>query len=81
MGVGQIVLLILYFSYANQEPSFQDILSWTISSLAKTLGMLKQTVGLNKQLKKLLYDMMSSNGNIFCVTGHLCGEFTFLQKA
>ena len=23
------------------------------------------------------YDMMtSSNGNIFCVTGHLCGEFT-----
>ena len=23
-----------------------------------------------------LYMMTSSNGNIFCVTGHLCGEFT-----
>ena len=31
----------------------------------------------NKHTSWSKYDMMtSSNGNIFCVTGHLCGEFT-----
>ena len=36
----------------------------------------KYAPGMLRQFAIFLYMMTSSNGNIFRVTGHLCGEFT-----
>ena len=45
-------------------------------SLDSSLINVSLLTGFFKSITQPLNMMTSSNGNIFCVTGHLCGEFT-----
>ena len=46
------------------------------SNSVNVVGMWLLSISLSKLVKSYCYMMTSSNGNIFRVTGHLCGEFT-----
>ena len=75
--------------YPNQDCTF---FSWTNFAIAASMELLVWLMSNGKEadaptmwpwpltipmaLALNFFMMTSSNGNIFCITGHLCGEFT-----
>ena len=52
------------------------VVGLTPNSIGQLAKLIVHTIPLRKEHKQLFNMMTSSNGNIFRVTGHSCGEFT-----
>ena len=67
------------FPYPNSFPITLVLIyitaSWSIQGLSTCRGN-TNTASPNKMFSNFIVMMTSSNGNIFRVTGHLCGKFT-----
>ena len=67
---------IWIFSYISSNPKWHKLFAtWLTMLFGVNLSVSLASKGINP-LKCHTLIMTSSNGNIFCVTGPLCGEFT-----
>ena len=60
----------------HDKSNYSDMLSYSTSNLSRRNYLIKEVPGDAWISDPIVIMMTSSNGNIFCVTGHLCGEFT-----